>query len=490
MHRVSFDVKAYFLYNPLTLRAKGGNVLVSKEVKKWQEDSALQRYSGIDRLLDPDIDPAKKAQLREEAAKQLGVSVRTVYRYESGFRENGFEGLKPKDKTQRRSKRLPADWDTILAEAIQLKKEVPRRSVRQIIKILEMEGTAAPGAVKQSTLQRHLFKAGFGTKQMRRYTEHRETTARRFCRPHRMELIQADIKYGPDIRTKDGKLVKTYLSTLIDDHSRFPLHSVFYDNKSASVVEDSIHKAVLLYGKFDACYTDNGSEYISKQLVKSCARLGIKLLRCKPRRGESKGKVEKFHQVVDSFIAEIRVSPVHTLEELNRKWEAFLDQDYKKEPHGGIREYYESQGVEVPGGISPLMEWSRDSRSLVFFDTATVSEAFRHHEERILDQAGCFSFSGRKYEASTALAGAKVEISYDPLYTETIAVHYEQMAPIMARPVSIGAYADKTPPIPASMAQAVPASSRFLDALEKQYLKEKELAANAISFSSYGKEVM
>ena len=38
-----------------------------------------------------------------------------------------------------------------------------------------------------------------------------------------------------------------------------------------------------------------------------------------------------------------------------------------------------------------------------------------HHENRIIDLAGCFSFGGHLYEAGTALAGAKVEIAYDPL---------------------------------------------------------------------------
>ena len=37
---------------------------------------------------------------------------------------------------------------------------------------------------------------------------------------------------------------------------RFILHSEFYDNKSADVVEDSFHKAILQYGKFDSGYTD------------------------------------------------------------------------------------------------------------------------------------------------------------------------------------------------------------------------------------------
>ncbi|MEE1180566.1 MAG: hypothetical protein U0K72_11400, partial [Lachnospiraceae bacterium] len=66
---------------------------------------------------------------------------------------------------------------------------------------------------------------------------------------------------------------------------------------------------------------------------------------------------------VDQFIAEIKVAHVHSLEELNRRWKIFLEQDYQKEAHDGIREYYKSHGVTIPsGGISPLQEWNRDTR--------------------------------------------------------------------------------------------------------------------------------
>ena len=460
-----------------------------QEVTHWQDEEALKRYQMICPLLDMDMDNAKRIQLRKEIAAQNGVDVRTLYRYEKGYRENQFAGLRPMNRAQRRSSRLPDNWDEIVGEAITLKREVPTRSARQIIKILEIEGWAPPGIIKQSTLQKYLFRAGLGMKQMRRFAEHKETSSRRFCRPHRMELLQADIKYGPDIRTEDGKLVKTYLSSIIDDHSRYILHSQFYDSKSAAVVEDSFHKAVIQFGKFDAGYTDNGKEYISAQLVKSCARLGIRLFRAKPRRGESKGKVEKFHQVVDRYIAEVRVAKVHSLEELNRRWKIFLDQDYQKEPHDGIREYYESRDVEVPAaGISPLQEWNRDSRELCFIDASVVGEAFLHHEERTLDPAGCFSFGGEMYEASTALAGAKVEIAYDPLETGTITVHYQGMEPVLAKRVRISSFADKKPPVPVAMTRAVPETSRFLDALEKRYKEENRMAADAISFGSYRKE--
>lgn len=43
--------------------------------------------------------------------------------------------------------------------------------------------------------------------------------------------------------------------------------------------------------------------------------------------------------------------------------------------------------------------------------------------------AGCFSFEDTKYEASTSLAGAEVEIAYDPMNTEVIKVLYRDTPP-------------------------------------------------------------
>lgn len=460
----------------------------NKEVKKWQDEEALRRYQLIAPLLDEDLDEAKKRQLREEIAEKNGISKRSLYRYEEKFKEEQFSGLRPMNREKRRSQALPENYDEIVGEAIQLKREVPRRSVRQIIKILEIEGYAPPGVIKASTLQRYLYNAGLGVKQMKRYTEKRETTSRRFCRAHRMELLQGDIKYGPDIRLSDGRLIKTYLSSLIDDHSRYIVQSEFYDNQRQEVVEDTFHKAILKQGKCDACYLDNGTQYTTNQLHTALAKLGIRVLHAKPRACQSKGKVEKFHQKVDQFIAEIRIAPVHSLLELNRKWKIFLEQDYQKEAHDGIREYYESYGVTVPSeGISPLQEFQRDTRGLVFLDTTVVSEAFLHHETRRLDNAGCFSFGDTKYEASTSLAGAEVEIAYDPMNTETIKVLYRDMEPIMAHRVKIGAFCDKKAVVPVAMTDKVPETSRLLDALEKKYREDHRLMADALSFGDYGK---
>ena len=160
--------------------------------KKWQEDAALERFWLIAPLLDESIDPAKRLMLRKEIDGSNGLTTRSLYRYEAAYRADGFAGLKPMNREQRRSQSLPENFDELLVEAVQLKREVPTRSVAQIILILEMEVLVPLGVLKRPTLQRYLYKAGFCKKQMKKYTEARKSSTNRFCKAHRMQLAQAD----------------------------------------------------------------------------------------------------------------------------------------------------------------------------------------------------------------------------------------------------------------------------------------------------------
>lgn len=460
----------------------------SKEIKMWQNEEALERYRLIAPLLDPNIDEDYRCLLREQIAQREGISVRTLYRYEKRYREARFEGLIPKTRSKRRSQKLPDNWDEIVTEAVQLRKEVPKRSVRQIIVILEAEDYAPPGEIKESTLQRYLQAAGMSKKALKRYTEGRKTSSKRFCKAHRFELYQGDIKYGPVIKDKNGKKIQTYLSSTIDDHSRLITQSEWYDNQRMEIVEDTVHKAVLKHGVFDTFYVDNGTQYISKHLNAACARLGIRVLHAPPYSGKSKGKVERFHQTVDSFIAELVIHPVHSIAEMNEKWKYFLEEEYQKRPHEGIAEYYKTKGIEVPReGISPIREWNRDTRRQRYLDSGTVSEAFTRREIREIDKTGCFTFNGITYEASVAYAGLRVEIAYDPLNTHTIDVYHGKLDVIHAHPIDIGPYAKKEPVLPVGMTVRPPETSRLLDALEKKYKDSHNLMADALSFGDYGK---
>lgn len=459
-------------------------------IQQWEEQEALHRFQLISPLLHVDLDDAQKLQLRKQIAQENGITIRSLYRYEKAYREGQFSGLKPATRQKHRSQRLPENFEFLVEQAIQLRKEVPERSVAQIIRILELEGHVAPGVLKRPTLERHLYKRGFGREHMQMYRDARESSSKRFCKPHRMMLVQGDIKYGPKLPIgKNGAKVQTYLSSAIDDHSRYILSSRFYDNQEETIVEDTFHQAIIRHGSFDACYFDNGKQYVAKQLSYSLARLGIRVNFARIRSGKSKGKIEKFHQVVDSFNREAKMKNIKSLEELNRLWMVFLEEYYHKKPHEGIAEYYESLGAAVPeNGITPLQEWNRDTRPLNFIDTTVVSEAFLHHEERKVDKGACISFRGQRYETKPELIGYKVEISYDPAVPEVLNVTYPGYEPFTAKPLKIGSYCDKNPTLPVSMQEQKPTTSRFLDALEFQHEKNREQVANAISFASYRKE--
>jgi transposase len=194
----------------LSLATEKGGIkpMKNKETVSWQDQKASERFAMISPLLADDLDPAKRSQIRSRIAETNSVSERTLYRFEVAWRRDGYSGLRPVNRQMRRSQKLPENFDEIVRQAIQLKKEVPSRSVARIILILEMEGWVSPGVLKRSTLQRYLYKAGLGVKQMRRYTEARNATSRRFCKPHRMMLTQCDIKYGCSTRCRAPALRK------------------------------------------------------------------------------------------------------------------------------------------------------------------------------------------------------------------------------------------------------------------------------------------
>src|SRR5690606_33351207 len=78
-------------------------------------------------------------------------------------------GLKPKGRrSYRDSEAIPPE---ILEQAILLRRQVPSRSISQIIQILEWEGLAEPGQIKRSTLQEKLAERGYSARHMKLYAE-------------------------------------------------------------------------------------------------------------------------------------------------------------------------------------------------------------------------------------------------------------------------------------------------------------------------------
>ena len=134
--------------------------------QKKAEQMATERLQLLSPLLAEGLDPAKDKQIRTQICVQAGISERTLRRYLAQYRAKGFNGLKPKGKGRSTEEAIPAN---IVEQAILLRREVPSRSVAQIIQILEWEGLAEPGQVKRSTLQEKLAQRGYSTRHMRMY---------------------------------------------------------------------------------------------------------------------------------------------------------------------------------------------------------------------------------------------------------------------------------------------------------------------------------
>ena len=218
-----------------------------------QKDVAEARMKLIAPLLSPGMDRAARQCLKEKICAETGLSERTLRRYLARYQESGFEGLKPRPKQGRTGDAVPEE---ILKEAILLRRQVPTRSVSQLIQILEWEGKAAPGQIKRSTLQEKLARQGYSTRQMKQYRQ-TGSASRRFEQPHRNNLWQSDIKYALHLPWgKNGKLQQLFLVTWLDDATRYILHSEFYPSLAKAIVVDSFKKAILKHGVPDCVYFD------------------------------------------------------------------------------------------------------------------------------------------------------------------------------------------------------------------------------------------
>ena len=105
--------------------------------QKKAEAIAVQRVQLLSPLLSEDLDSAKARQIKVQICEQAGISERTLRRYLSQYRTDGFTGLKPKSKGL--DKPSDAIAPHILEQAILLRREVPGRSVAQLIQILDWE---------------------------------------------------------------------------------------------------------------------------------------------------------------------------------------------------------------------------------------------------------------------------------------------------------------------------------------------------------------
>ena len=401
-----------------------------------RREVGLFRYSLIRDAADPALSKAERGRLIRALVERdhvgpdgrlVGVARGTLDRWVRDYRRGGFEALVPRPRVV--APRTPAE---LLELAFRLKRERPERTAAQVREIMLAAGGPAPGL---RTLQTHLAREGLNVRADGRTPG---KVYGRFEASARNELWTGDGLHGPTLAGVAAR--RAVLLAFIDDHSRTLVGWRWGTGEDVFRLEAALRSGLMARGIPNAILVDRGSPFVSSQLLRACAVLGVKLIHASLRAATTKGKIERFFRTVrDQFLVEIDDGV--ELSELNRLFSAWLEVVYHRRVHSET-------------GQTPLERF--DAAGAPPLPTpALLREAFLWSQERTVTKTATVSLHGNQYEVDAALVGRKVELVFDPFDLTRIEVRYQHRPFGLAAPLVIGRHTHpqaerELPPPPAS----------------------------------------
>jgi len=381
----------------------------------------LFRYALVRDAADPALSKAERGRLvralcgREHVGpdgRLVRVGRTTLDRWVRAYRDGGFEALVPGSRVV--APRTPAG---VLELAFSLKRERPERTAAQVWEIMLAAGgeQSVPGL---RTLQTHLAREGLNVRGDGRTPG---KVYGRFEAGVRNELWTGDGLHGPKL---DGAAAgRAVLLGFIDDHSRLLVGWRWGPGEDVFRLEAALRSGLMARGVPDAILVDRGSAFVSSQLLRACAVLGVKLIHASPRAATTKGKIERFFRTVrDQFLVEIDDGV--DLAGLNRLFSAWLEVVYHRRVHSET-------------GQSPLERF--DAAGAPSLPTpALLREAFLWSQQRTVTKTASVSLHSNQYEVDAALVGRKVELVFDPFDLTRIEVRHRRRPFGTAVPLVIG----------------------------------------------------
>ena len=185
------------------------------------------------------------------------------------------------------------------------------------------------------------------------------------------QLWMADFLHGPNIRV-GGKKRKTYLHAIIDDATRYVVHSGFFTSESTEVMMTALMASVRTHGK--------------------------------PR---GRGKVERFFRFVRDRFLDGQTPPAHTLDGLNKAFREWVS-SYHKRVHSSL-------------GISPLQKrLSHQSACISLPEAIEIEPLFRIKRRCRVYLNNTIRLKKRSYEVMDALPGERLDIWFMPWNLDTV----------------------------------------------------------------------
>jgi putative transposase len=297
-----------------------------------------------------------------------------------------------------------------LAEA--LKREAPERTAAQICQVLAVATGWSPSP---RSIQRHFHRLGM----TRRSLAGAAVAFGRFEASRPNELWVGDALHGPIIGAH-----KAILFAFLDDHSRLFTGYRWVTAEDTLRAETALRMGLASRGMPDAVYLDNGSPFISHQLLRACASLGIRLIHSRPGRPEGRGKIERvFRTVRDQFLVEAGRSDIGDVARLNQLFAAWVESVYHHAVHSETK-------------TTPRERFA--GANLRYPSAEALHEAFLWSETRTVTKTATVNLFANIYEVDAALVGRRVELVFDPFDLSAIEVRWSGRPMGAAVPVTIG----------------------------------------------------
>jgi transposase InsO family protein len=226
--------------------------------------------------------------------KELGIYKRTFYNWYKRYLEDGYDGLAPKAKGRHQTwNKIPAEQQTeVVEEALEHEELSSRELAYHIIDNHKWY-------ISESSVYRILKRAGLITSPAHIVMSAANEFETKTIRVN--EMWQTDFTYF--------KIIGWgwyYLSTIIDDYSRFIIAWDLREQMTSKDVMPSVDKALLFTGlkKVNApkLLSDNGSCYISEEIKGFLRGKGIKPINGKPLHPQTQGKIERYHRTMKNVI--------------------------------------------------------------------------------------------------------------------------------------------------------------------------------------------
>ncbi|MEM3485244.1 MAG: DDE-type integrase/transposase/recombinase [Candidatus Methanomethyliaceae archaeon] len=385
-----------------------------------RREIARFRFHVIAPLVVRHLGPGERAHIMGDLGRMLWkmpdgqsvrISTRTLARWAARYREYGYAGLMPEERTDHGACRRLSEQ--IINRAAELRKEDPQRSISTIIRIMELEGLIQPGQVKRSTLSHALCRLGISKAEV----SPKETYRRREA-PYPNALHQMDTQVALKWPDGSGRVRNIYVVASIDDYSRHVVARLYLaDDRPA--MADLLKRSIIIRGKPEILYCDNGANYKSHLLADACAQLGIELRHARPYRPQGKGKIERWFKTLDngfnkeaqSLIDHGRIANLDQLQEFFAAW---LNSEYNNRVHSATHEKPCDRLAHVDA-----------EHPIVWVDPETLHRAFLWNETRVVTAVATISLEGNEYQVDPVLARRKITVRFDPFNLEHIHVEYQ-----------------------------------------------------------------